>query len=240
MSPRLSASLLSWTVGVAFGRFDLRLATGKRSAPPEPEPFDPLPVCSPGMLTGDDGLPLDAPLVGYPIDFPRDGILTDDAGVERDLVAAARRVFESVFTDPGVRWEEAADILGNRDRELRGWFAREFFGLHIKRYSKSRRKAPIYWQLATPSASYSAWLYYHRFTRDTLFRLLNDHVVPKLQHEERKLIESHPGRRSQSDSESAQDDRRSGELCRRTPHLPRRGGPRGAALESESQRRSDH
>ncbi len=46
---------------------------------------------------------------------------------------------------------------------LRGWLAREFFPLHIKMYSKSRRKAPIYWQLAAPSASYSVWLYVHAY-----------------------------------------------------------------------------
>ncbi len=183
----LVASLISWTVGVAFGRFDLRLVTGERLAPDEPEPFDPLPVCSPGMLTGGDGLPLDAPPAGYAIDIPRDGILVDDAGAGRDLVATARRIFNPIFDDPATRWEEAAEILGDRGLALRAWVAREFFELHIKRYSKSRRKAPIYWQLATPSTSYSAWLYYHRFTRDTLFCLLNDQIAPKLQHEERKL-----------------------------------------------------
>ena len=54
-------------------------------------------------------------------------------------------------------------------------------------YSKSRRKAPIYWQLATPSANYSVWLYIHAFTKDTLFRVQNDYVAPKLAHEERRL-----------------------------------------------------
>ena len=44
--------LQSWSVGVAFGRFDIRLATGERSIPPEPEPFYPLPAKSPGMLPG--------------------------------------------------------------------------------------------------------------------------------------------------------------------------------------------
>src|SRR5262249_54059081 len=54
-------------------------------------------------------------------------------------------------------------------------------------YSKSRRKAPIYWQLATPSGSYSIWLYIHAFSKDTLFRVQNDYVAPKLGHEERRL-----------------------------------------------------
>ena len=47
--------LLSWAVGVAFGRFDWRLATGERQALPEPDPFDPLPRKSPGMLPDGTG-----------------------------------------------------------------------------------------------------------------------------------------------------------------------------------------
>lgn len=182
------ASLLSWSLGVGFGRFDVRLATGEREPPPEPEPFDPLPPCSPGMLTGDDGLPLDEPPLGYPIGFPTDGVLVDDLGHPRDLVAAARRVFDFVFPDyPDGRWQEAAELVGARKNDMRDWFSRTFFEQHHKRYSKSRRKAPLYWQLATPSASYSVWLYCHRLTRDTFFKVLNDYVTPKLQHEQSKL-----------------------------------------------------
>lgn len=71
--------------------------------------------------------------------------------------------------------------------DLRPWLARELFPLHIKMYSKSGRKAPIYWQLATHSASYSVFLYIHAFTNDTLFRVQNDFVTGKLAHEEREL-----------------------------------------------------
>lgn len=177
------ASLLSWALGVAFGRFDVRLATGERSAPPEPEPFDPLPVCSPGMLTGDDGLPLGQPPASYPLAFSADGLLVDDPGHPQDLISAVRSVFELVFDDADARWKEAAELLGTP--ELRSWFASEFFVPHIKRYSKSRRKAPIYWQFATPSGSYSIWLYIHRATADSLFRVL-ELVSQKLRHEEGK------------------------------------------------------
>lgn len=179
------ASLLSWSLGVAFGRFDVRLATAEREAPPEPEPFNPLPVCSPGMLTGDDGLPVAAPPSGYPLTFPKDGLLVDDPGHPCDVVRAVRSVFDTVFEDANARWHEAAELLGAPD--LRAWFARDFFEPHIKRYSKSRRKAPIYWQLATGSGSYSVWIYIHRATGDTLFRVLNDFIGPKLDHEKAKL-----------------------------------------------------
>lgn len=156
-----SDALGSWLVSVAFGRFDPRLATGERPLPPEPEPFDPLPSRSPGMY----------PEGEEPADRP--DILVDDEGHPNDLSARAIAVAERVEVDA--------------PENLRAWLAKEFFPLHIKMYSKSRRKAPIYWQLATPSASYSVWLYLHAFSKDTLFRVQNDYVAPKLAHEERRL-----------------------------------------------------
>jgi len=180
------ASLTSWSLGVAFGRFDVRIVTNERSAPPEPQPFDQLPACSPGMLTGVDGLPLTAPPENYPLSLPIEGFLVDDPGHPRDLVNAVRAVFETVFDDANARWHEAAELLGVSD--LRTWYATQFFELHIKRYSKSRRKAPIYWQLATASGSYSVWIYIHRATSDTLFRILEADVLGgKLDHERSKL-----------------------------------------------------
>jgi hypothetical protein len=103
----------------------------------------------------------------------RPNILVDDEGHADDLAARAHAVAERVGIDV--------------PDSLRGWLAKDFFPLHIKMYSKSRRKAPIYWQLATPSASYSVWLYIHAFNKDTLFRVQNDYVAPKLAHEERRL-----------------------------------------------------
>lgn len=154
-------SIISWIAGISFGHFDPRLATGERPIPPEPEPFDPLPTRSPGMF----------PQSEEPTDRP--DILVDDEGHADDLAARAQVAAERV----------GVDVPEN----LRAWLAREFFPLHIKMYSKSRRKAPIYWQLATPSASYSVWLYIHAFSRDTLLRVQDDYATPKLAHEERRL-----------------------------------------------------
>ncbi|MEF8761227.1 MAG: type II restriction endonuclease subunit M [Candidatus Accumulibacter sp. UW25] len=39
--------------------------------------------------------------------------------------------------------------------DVRRWLQRDFFAFHLQRYSKSRRKAPIYWPLATASGSYT-------------------------------------------------------------------------------------
>lgn len=184
----LAAELVSWAAGVAFGRFDVRLALGTRPLPPEPEPFDPLPISSPGMLSGPDGLPLAGAPADYPLTFPADGLLADDPGHPRDLTAAVRSVFEVVFGhDADARWQEAAALLAPKDHDLRGWIAGELFEHHLKRHSKSRRKAPILWQVATPSASYSVWHYAHRLTKDSFYQVQNDFLGPKLTHEERKL-----------------------------------------------------
>ncbi len=147
--------LLSWAIGVAFGRFDIRLATGERAAPPEPEPFDPLPAKSPGMLPDRD-----AP-------FHADaGILLDDPAHVHDLVRIAERVLERV------------DMPVPAD--LRRWLQKDFFPFHLQRYSKSRRKAPIYWPLSTASGSYTLWLYYPSLTSQSLYTAINDFVEPKL------------------------------------------------------------
>jgi len=186
---RLTAELVSWAVGAALGRFDVRLATGDRPMPAEPEPFDPLLVCSPAMLTADDGLPLNAAPPGYPLTLPESGLLVDDPGHGRDISAAVRAVFDVVFgTDADARWHEAAALLDLKDGDLRTWFGQDFFDHHLKRYSKSRRKAPIIWQLATPSSSYSVWLYAHRLTKDSFLQVQNDLVGQKLAHEERKHL----------------------------------------------------
>src|SRR6202012_1338046 len=39
----LASELMSWAVGVALGRFDIRLATGTKALALEPQTFDPLP-----------------------------------------------------------------------------------------------------------------------------------------------------------------------------------------------------
>lgn len=186
-APALAAALVDWLVGAACGRFDLRLATGERRPPPEPAPFDPLPACSPGMLAGDDGLPPAAPPADYPFAFPASGVLVDDAGLDGtsparwDILRRVREVLGFAFGADAEQAEaELADLLGVKS--LRDWLRRPngFFAGHLSRYSKSRRKAPIYWPLSTESGRYTLWLYYPRLTDQTLYSCVNEHLDPKL------------------------------------------------------------
>jgi hypothetical protein len=77
--------------------------------------------------------------------------------------------------------EEACEILGVSD--LRDYFRKPtgFFADHLKRYSKSRRQAPIYLPLSTASGNFTVWVYYHRLTQDTLYHIVNQYVEPKIE-----------------------------------------------------------
>jgi hypothetical protein len=184
----LAADLVSWGVGVSFGRFDVRLATGTRPVPVEPKPFDALPVCSPAMFTGNDGVPLATVPLGYPIQFPESGILVDDPGHPRDLTATVRVVFDEVFGGKAAAWwNDVATLLDPEKHELNTWLKRSFFDHHLKHHSKSRRNAPILWQLSVTSGEYSIWIYAHRLTRDSLFGI-HEMLVLKIKHEEQQLI----------------------------------------------------
>lgn len=191
-SRELGRSLLNYIIGLAFGRWDIRFATGERQPPELPDPFDPLPVCPPGMLRGPDSLPAkpaDVPS-DYPIRIDWDGILVDDPEHHDDIVRRVREVLEVIWQDLSEAIEqEACDILGVR--ELRDYFRKPgnggFWMDHIKRYSKSRRKAPIYWYLRSAKGNYGLWLYYHRLDKDLLFKALLNYVEPKIRLEEDRL-----------------------------------------------------
>lgn len=189
-SEALIADLVSWAAGVAFGRFDVRLATGARTVPAESDPFERLPIWSPATLIGEDNRPSACIPAGYPLDVSATGILVDDAGHPRDLNAAVRAVFDVVFGPTASSWwAEAVAALAPKGHDLREWLSTNFFEHHLKRHSKSGRKAPILWQLATPSGKYSVWLFAHRLTCDSFFQVQNELIAPKLAYAERQLLD---------------------------------------------------
>lgn len=178
-------SLVSYCVGCAFGRWDVRV--GQRAADTTfnlGDPFAPLPSCSPGMLQDAQGLPLspvDVP-PDYPLRPPLDGLLADDPSDGADIVRAVHRVLEVLFgpTAPGIEDEIRAAL---RVADLRTYLRQSFFAAHLKEYSASQRQAPIYWQLVSPERRYGLWIYYPRLNRDTPAMALGKFVEPKLTHE---------------------------------------------------------
>lgn len=174
---------LSYIVGCIYGRWDIRYAMGEKDPLEQPDPFATLPVCSPGMLQNHEGLPASAQDVpeGYPLRVIWSGILVDDEGQNEDIIARVRETIEAIWKEKaGDIEQEACEMLGVDS--LRDYFRKpgNFFAEHLKRYSKSRRQAPIYWPLSTASGSYTIWLYYQRLNDQTLYRCVNDYVEPKL------------------------------------------------------------
>lgn len=187
--------LVSYAVGSVFGRWDIRYATGERSALGSPDPFAPLPVCPPGMLQGENGLPLSSEAGRrlrdgghYPLDIAWDGILVDDPEHPLDIERRVHAALSVIWGDGGDAIEhEACTLLGVRT--IRDWFRRPagFFANHLKRYSKSRRQAPIYWPLSTKSGDYTLWIYYPRLNDQTLHKCLADFLDPKITKVEKEI-----------------------------------------------------
>lgn len=211
------ASLLSWALGAVIGRWDVRMGVDDSLVPDLQGPFDQLPKLPPAALVGADGLPAEpgrivseewlrarpnaitlpsegsvrSPTIAddeYPQRIVWDGILADDQEHEDDVVRCARSVLELLWPDnaPAVE-QEACEILGVKS--LRDYFRnpKHFWTDHIKRYSKSRRKAPIYWLLQSPNRHYALWIYYHRLDKDIYFKALRNYVDPKLRLEQNRL-----------------------------------------------------
>lgn len=123
----------------------------------------------------------------YPFRISWNGILVDDPGFsddqphQEDIVNRLREILDLLWKTNAHEFEqETCDTLGVTD--IRDYFRKpsKFFQDHLKRYTKSRRKAPIYWPLSTTSCSYTLWLYYHRLTDQTLYTCVQDYVEPKL------------------------------------------------------------
>jgi len=140
----VSECLLSWLVGRCFGRVDAQ----------------------PSYVTPDD-LFVIPDMVGRVADAP--DLLLDQPGHPLDLGDRFASAVEALDLDGAVGYALAHLAKGVAPRT---YLRRDFFKQHVARYSMSRRKAPIYWQLQVPSKSWGIWLYYPRLTRELLFAIV--------------------------------------------------------------------
>lgn len=117
-----------------------------------------------------------------------DILFVDDEGHQSDVVSRLHSLV-GVGNDRSDEsaLERMSAIASERGAGIRGYFRQEFFANHLQSYSSSKRRAPIYWQIATPSLSYSVWLYGHALTRDTFFSVQTEYAGPKLEHERKRL-----------------------------------------------------
>ncbi|MCK7578726.1 MAG: BREX-1 system adenine-specific DNA-methyltransferase PglX [Chromatiales bacterium] len=153
------AAFLSYAVGCMMGRYSLD---------------------APGLILADAGDTLANYLtrLGKPIEQlsfvpDADGILPilDGDWFEDDIVARARQFLRATFGDAtleaNLRFIEAS--LG---KDLRKYFLTDFYKDHLQTY----KKRPIYWLFQSPKKGFNALIYLHRYTRDTVNRVLNRYL----------------------------------------------------------------
>lgn len=186
--PNAAIDEVSLAVGVALGRWDAGYLVDDKVPLPIDNLFCRYPETPRVLLAVQELVTADSASDYHPVPVAGRSVIVDDLGHQDDVIACIQKVLRVIWKDADdTVYREISQNLSGKGDDLRSWFRKNFFAEHVKRYSRSRRKAPVYWELATPSHSYAVWLYYHRFTRDTLYKLLNDYVNPKLTHEEQRL-----------------------------------------------------
>ena len=174
-------AFISYGLGIVYGRWDVTHVKDTTEFLDESFELSKLPEHAPGMLRtwNNDTTIIDS---DYPVNIIWSGILVNEKGNPNDLVTNVHEALKNVLKDELESIELQVCRLFNVTT-LRDYFNKPlcFFSNHLDIYSKSRRKAPIYWPLQTLSCSYTLWLYYHRLNEQTLFTCVNDFVEPKLQ-----------------------------------------------------------
>ena len=214
---QVARSLISYCVGLAFGRWDARLALNATLLPKLAGAFDPLPRVPPAGLVNAQGLPAqdgviasvhwlrsrhnvldvppavegDEPGGAYPLEVAWDGVLTVDASSSLDLTTRVRHSLRLLFNEraAGVEAEliTALQAGGRSPKTLEDYLSKTFFEDHVKTYSMSRRKAPIYWLLASSDKTLNVYLYAPRVTNQSLWITLDRVARPRLTRLETQL-----------------------------------------------------
>jgi hypothetical protein len=171
----MAQEIVQELVGMAFGRWDVAYAKGDKPVPEFGDIFEALPFM-PDVSLSD--IPAD-----YPINVPNDGILSNQADSDINLTSRVRDVMHYLWADRADDIEyELCQMIGCKN--LQTYFEQPtgFFDYHFKRYTKSRRKAPIYWPLSSVDGSLTYWIYYPKLSKNTLPTL-----IIKLRNENERL-----------------------------------------------------
>lgn len=152
-------------VGMAFGRWNTAYAKGEQAIPEFGDVFDALPFM-PVVSQGEAACPAQ-------LDVPTDGILTNNSDSSLCLASHVREVMHYLWADRADDMEyELCRLIGCKSLQAYLASPTGFFDYHFKRYTKSRRKAPIYWLLASEDGTVDYWVYYPKLSKNTLPQLI--------------------------------------------------------------------
>lgn len=156
----MAEEIVQELVGLAFGRWDIRY-TKDKPVSEFGDVFDPLPFMPVVSLKDNEQ-------DGYPLEIPQDGIIKGS-----DMVALIRKAMEYIWGDKADDIEyELCQLIGTDCLTDYLEYPNGFFAYHFMRYTKSRRKAPIYWPLSSEDESETWWVYYPKLDERTLPNLV--------------------------------------------------------------------
>ena len=152
-------------VGMAFGRWNTAYAKGEKAIPAFGDVFDALPFM-PVVSQGEEPCPAQ-------LAVPSDGIMTNEEESPLCLANHVREVMVWLWGNRADDMEyELCQLIGCKSLQTYLSSPTGFFDYHFKRYTKSRRKAPIYWLLASEDGTVDYWVYYPKLSKNTLPQLI--------------------------------------------------------------------
>lgn len=172
-NPIVSYELISNLLGVAFGRWDIRSIINPSMIPDYGDFFDALPFMP---IVSLKEIPKN-----YPLLLPEDGILVEDNTNPKSIEKAINIVIDKIWPDCSYSILNELLDIGNIN-SLNQFFSNPngFFDFHYKRYTKSRREAPIYWPISSSNGNYTVWIYYPKLNAKTLISIINNYLQPKI------------------------------------------------------------
>jgi hypothetical protein len=125
----------------------------------------------------------------YPIE-----ILKENAS-SNAIVSKIKEVIMYFWPDSASTIEfELQDHFGVSGLEIIFINPNKFFDSHLKDYTRNKRISPIYWPISSASGNYTIWLYYPKINDQTLFKVVNDYILPQQLEvaEQIKKLENNP------------------------------------------------
>jgi hypothetical protein len=95
----------------------------------------------------------------------------DDEWFEDDIAGRFKEFLKVTFGKENLD-KNLAFVESCIGKDIRKYFVKDFYTDHIQRY----KKRPIYWMFSSPKGSFNVLIYMHRYTPDTLSKILNDYL----------------------------------------------------------------
>lgn len=146
---------ISYSVGCMFGRYS---------------------IDKKGLVLADKGQNLDdfLEIVKNPLFMPdKDNVIPimDIDWFKDDMAERFKQFLKTVSGEEN--YEKNLEFIENAiGKDIRKFFLNDFYNYHVKMY----KKRPVYWLFSSPNGSFNAFIYMHRYRKDTVSIVLNDYL----------------------------------------------------------------